>query len=196
MSAHEPAENTTRSDAVAWVEAHGDALYRYAVLRVRDADAAEDLVQETFLAALRGQAGFEGRSSERTWLIGILRRKIVDLVRERTKRQEQVDGVTAAGDAGGSFDAEGHWRQMPAKWPADPLRALQSREFWGVFERCLSRLPANLAETFCLRELDDLDSAELCKVLEISSSNMWTRLHRARMLLRQCLEQNWFADRK
>ena len=196
MAARQPNPSERESDPRLWVEAHGDSLFAYALARVRNRDAAEDLVQETFLAALRGRSEFEGRSSQRTWLISILRHKIVDHVRHQARERASSVGAADERDGADFFDENAHWRDMPAKWPADPRQTLEQAEFWAGFEQCLTRLPAGLADTFCLRELEGLDNAELCKLLEISSSNLWTRLHRARMLLRQCLEQNWFTDER
>ena len=183
-----------------WVDRHGEALYRYALLRLRSPELAADAVQETFLDALRARETFAGRSSERTWLVGILRHKILDHVRRavRDRERRRAPGLVA-GAADGSapepeFDRRGHWRASPADWRADPGRQLESREFWDAFAACLAKLPPVLADAFFLRELDGLDADHVRSVLDITAANLWTRLHRARSLLRRCLESGGFES--
>ena len=178
------------SDPSQWVDAHGDALYRYALPRVRDAATADDLVQETFLAALSARGTFAGRASDRTWFVAILRRKIVDHLRAVDRRGARE---TSGGEAEEMFDKAGRWSAMPRGWPKDPKAVLLDREFWDVFQECVSQMPAALAQTFVLREVNRASSDDLCKILSISPSNLWTRLHRARLLLRRCLESHWFS---
>ena len=179
-------------DPETWVDRYGNILYRYAILRLRATDLAADVVQETFLQALRVRHSFQGRSSEQTWLVGILRHKIIDQLR-KSGRETLVQGDSMSGDSGGQpFDARGHWKVAPGSWGSDPSLEVESREFWDVFGRCLARLPQGLADAFFLRELDDLAADEVQRTLGITPANFWKRLHRARMLLRRCLESNWF----
>lgn len=181
-------------DPGGWVDRHGDLLYRYAVLRLRSPDLAADVVQETFLEALRARASFSGRSTERTWLVGILKHKIVDHFRRSGRRQSLENGQHAPdAPARADFDRRGHWRVGPASWVGDPSRDLEKREFWDAFSVCLSRLPPGLADAFFLRELDGLGADEVGQLLGITPANLWTRLHRARSLLRRCLESGWFG---
>jgi RNA polymerase sigma-70 factor (ECF subfamily) len=181
------------TDPEEWVDRYGDGLYRYALLRLRSPDLAADVVQETFLEALRARGSFAGRSSEWTWLVGILRHKVIDQLR-RARRAAAV-GVDGSDEsrAGAPFDRRGHWRIGPAEWGGDPTRELENREFWDVFRGCLSRLPRALADAFFLRELDGLEPEVVRELLGITPANLWQRLHRARMLLRQCLESGWFG---
>jgi RNA polymerase sigma-70 factor (ECF subfamily) len=174
------------------VDEYADVLFRYALLRVRTPELAEELVQETFLAALRGRESYAGQSSEQTWLVGILRRKIVDHFRAAARMQSTVAADLAEPLLERSFDRKGHWKTVPAKWRYDPSPNVEDREFWAVFDDCVTKLPPPLADTFCLRELEELGTQEVCKILGISASNLWTMLHRARMQLRECLERNWF----
>ncbi len=184
---------TPASDPEEWLDLHGNVLFRYALSRVRTRDLAEELVQETFAAALQGRKQFSGRSSEQTWMIGILRRKIVDHIR-RSSRNVPVKGSDVVEQfMSNTFDSRGHWQTRPTNWPADPAGTLEQHEFWDLFDKCVSRLPASVTASFCLRELEQLSGDEVCKVLGISASNLWTQLHRARMLLRKCLELNWFT---
>lgn len=181
------------SDPASWVDRHGDALFRYALLRVRDAGLAEDLVQECFLAALDARTRFAGQSSERTWLIGILKRKVIDHLR-RAAQEHRLESLDPAGGAEEAFfDRRGHWTSAPSRWAGDPRKRMETREFWDVFQRCLVGLSQHLADAFLLRELDQLSSEEVCKVLNLSPTNLWARLHRARLGLRRCLEAHGFA---
>ena len=175
-----------------WVDRHGDLLYRFAIARVKDASVAEDLVQETFLAALHSRESFEGRSTERTWLIAILKHKIIDHIRKKLKEQttDRLENVAEADDA--SFSENGKWHLRPNKWSIDPGDVYQQKEFMETLYRCLGELPERLARAFALREIDDLSTEEICKALEITPTNSWVMLYRARMSLRRCLDQNWF----
>jgi RNA polymerase sigma-70 factor (ECF subfamily) len=179
------------TDPEGWVDRHGDCLYRYALLRLREPDRAADVVQETFVEALGTRGSFAARSSERTWLIGILRHKILD--RFRKAGRERAVALGEVDEA--SFDRRGHWTLRPALWSGDPLRDLETREFWDVFHQCLSRLPSGLAEAFYLREVEGMNAEDVQHVLGITPANLWTRLHRARSLLRQSLEIHWFGRR-
>jgi RNA polymerase sigma-70 factor (ECF subfamily) len=179
-------------DAELWVDRYGDSLYRYALLRLRNSELAADLVQETFLEALRAQDAFAGRSSERTWLIGILRHKILDHFRRSGREQAVASRVPPGAAAEPVFDDRGRWRRVPGRWAGEPSRALETREFWDALGHCLSRLPQGLADAFFLREVDDLGADEVQQILKINPATLWTRLYRARTLLRRCLEIGWF----
>ncbi len=173
-------------DPALWVDHFGDYLFRYALGRLRDRDAAEDLVQETFLAALRARGRFAGRSSPRTWLVGILKHKLLDAVRRRAADP----GPDAAADA--LFDRKGMWRVRPEEWGGDPRAALETEEFWAAFHVCLGRLPVRLADAFTLRELEGLAAEQVCAALDVSRGNLWVLMHRARLALWRCLDANWF----
>jgi RNA polymerase sigma-70 factor (ECF subfamily) len=169
---------------------------RVAQLQLRDSALAEDAVQDTIVAALAGQDGFSGKSSLRTWLTGILKHKIVDAIRRRQKEPMALAGLDDELDVDefdGLFRAGGAWESPPADW-GDPEGALGRRQFFDILELCLARLPKNTARVFVMREVMELSSEEICKELSITANNLWVILYRARMALRLCLEQNWFAD--
>ncbi len=182
------------SDPERWVEAYGDYLFKFALVRLRDTAKAEDAVQETFLAALRSGKSFEGRSAERTWLIGILKNKICDYFRKASRETSFTDLDFYADHEGEQFASSGSWVHDlgPHEWP-NPGEGLDNEEFWRAYRDCSSKLPKNVATVFKLREVDGVESKEICALLNISESNLWVMLHRARMALRRCLETNWFG---
>src|SRR5215472_3360793 len=161
-------------DPEGWVDRHGDVMFRYALRWLRSSEIAEELVQESFLEALRARNTYQGRSSERTWLVGILRHKLLDHDR-RSSRERRCDEREI------SYD--------------DVLeRCFERREFWMALTQCLRVLPPGLSDAFLLRELDGLESDIICENLQISPANLWQRLHRSRMLLRECLERLGFGE--
>ncbi len=195
------AAKKTTLDPARWLNEHGDYLYRYALMRVRDGAAAEDLLQETLLAAMGSYHNHEGRSSERTWLVGIMRHKVVDYFR-RLARTPEFQLSNEEGNDLDWFESEGAWRghwredQAPVSWPVDAVKLLESREFWETFDRCLARLSPQMAIVFTLREIDGLSSEEICEILDVTQNNLWVILHRGRAKLRHFLEAEWFSGRK
>jgi RNA polymerase sigma-70 factor (ECF subfamily) len=183
-------------DPAHWLDQHGDYLYRYALMRVRDSAIAEDILQETLLAAFSSSENHAGRSSERTWLVGIMKHKVVDYFR-RLGRMTQFQ-LTTDDEESESFENSGpwlgHWRedQAPVSWPVDAATVLESREFWETFDQCLSRLPQQTAIAFTLREIDGLSANEICEILQITPNNLFVILHRGRAKLRHLLETEWF----
>ena len=185
---------TAPEDFRAQLETLRPYLLRYASLQLRDAAAAEDAVQEALLAALAGQASFAGRANLRTWLTGILKHKIVDAIRRQAREPVvQEPGEDLEGSEG-LFDGRGHWAERPADW-GDPDGALEQAQFVRALELCLARLPARTAQAFMMREHLGLDTSEICKELEITPTHCWVLLYRARMVLRECLQQTWFEKR-
>jgi RNA polymerase sigma-70 factor (ECF subfamily) len=184
-----------KRDPSVWVDQYGDYLFRYAMLRLRDRPAAEDLVQETFLAALKNRESFAGGSSETTWLVGILKHKIADHFRRQARESPAEDGDLREQPDPSPFDRSGHWESGPADWGGNPADLFRQKEFLEQFTECLSGLSPNQANAFTLREIDGADTGEICKVLNVTETNLWVILHRARMLLRRCLETRWFAGR-
>lgn len=180
------------------IESHRSYLVRYALSQLRDAQLAEETVQEALLAALEGVRSFDGRSSLRTWLTSILRFKIIDAQRRAVKERAHMElreEITAAEDEGWMddlFDETGHWRTAPAAW-GNPEAALDQRRFWEAFETCLSGLPAGAGRVFFRREVLGDETAAICTDEGITANNCWVILHRARLSLRACLERNWFG---
>ncbi len=176
-----------------WVDSYGDFLYRFALSRVKDPSIAEDLVQETFLAALRARENFKGRSTGRTWLIAILKHKIVDHIRKKIREPstDKIETLTDVSDP--DFDERGQWQIRPGKWAVNPGNLYEQKEFLNVLYRCLAELPERLAEAFVKREINGLSTDEVCKELGITATNSWVMLYRARMSLRRCLENRWLS---
>lgn len=188
----EASNRTSSTAAEAWLKDHGDTLYRYAMQRVRNADVAEDLVQETLLAALVSSDGFSGRSAEQTWLIGILKHKLIDYIRKSSRQRQLTE--PQCDDNLDLFDKHGHWKMRVSRWRCDPHQTIENAEFQKVLASCLSKLPPRTAHVFWLHEAESMSSNELCKELEISPTNVWTMLHRARLGLQRCLSLNWFES--
>ena len=165
-------------------------LLRYASLQLRDSHTAEDAVQETLLAALAGEATFQGRANLRTWLTGILKHKIIDAIRRSTREATLLpEADTSEFDA--LFDESGHWIEPPAAW-TDPDASLEQKRFFAALEACLQKLPQKIAHAFLMREHLGLETGEICKELAITPTHCWVLLYRARMALRECLEKDWF----
>lgn len=193
-----PAERRVGNERERELEAMRADLLRFARLQLRDAALAEDVVQDSLLAALSGAAGFASRSSFKTWVFSILRNKIVDAIRGRSREVSMAqvfgDSEEVADVEGDFFEPGGHWRAeaAPAAWQ-DPEQSFEQARFWAIFEACLEHLPAKTARVFMMREFLGFDTEEICKELGLTSSNCWVVLHRARLGLRACLDRNWFA---
>ena len=186
-------------DPTAWVDEHGDYLFRYAMMRLRDESRAEDAVQETLLAAIQSLPSYTGKATERTWLTGILKHKIVDQYRKTAKEQAlETDDGELLSEVERFFERDdvwnGHWNNklQPHEWNMSPEATYQEAEFFAVFQNCLSKMPDRVAGVFMLREMDGLESSEICEILSVSTSNFWVMMHRARLALRRCIEVNWF----
>ena len=181
QESHPPNRNRQEEDPVHWVAEHGDRLYRYAFIRTGNREIAEDLVQETFLAATRGRAEFRGECSTATWLTSILQRKVADHFRAAC-RQPNVSLDVRESDV-----AENDWR-------IDPTKVAQDREFWEMFMQCVRELPETLASAYVLRDIEGEPPKIICEILEISPTNLSMRLRRARLAMRDMLERRWFTD--
>ncbi len=181
-------ENSPKINPDAWVDQYGDALYSFALARVNNKQTAEDIVQETFLAAVKSQDRFKGQSSEKTWLFGILKHKVIDHYRKYKSIVTSKDDLRELDNMDRFFKTDGSWQMRPADWRADPEKSQTVREALNHFYQCLSGLPLKTADVFVFREIDGLSTKEICKKLDITPSNCWVILYRARVLLRTCLE--------
>ncbi|NOY51616.1 MAG: sigma-70 family RNA polymerase sigma factor [Chlorobi bacterium] len=175
-----------------WVEKHGDYLYNYAYSRVQSKETAEDLVQETFVSAIRAVDSFRGDSNEITWLIAILKRKIIDYYRKQSRKKE-----TAISHFNTPFNNEGHltghWinERVPKNWDVKYSDPMRQTEFIFILEMCLSALPAKWKTVFVLKVMEELKTEQVCKEVGIKPSNVWVILHRAKLQLRECIEKRW-----
>jgi len=179
------------ADFALQVETLRPQLLRFARTQLRNDAWAEDAVSESVLAALERPQAFAGQSQLKSWLVGILKHKLVDQLRRHLR-----EATTLVGDDGVDFDddlflPDGHWREAPRDW-GDPAAALHRVEFFEVLQACCDHLPPVQARVFMMREWLELDSTEICRELEITTSNLWVLLHRARLRLRDCLQTRWF----
>jgi len=180
-----------------WVDSYSDQLFRYALSRVSDREKAEDLVQDTFVAALKAKDNFKGNSTEKTWLYSILRNKIIDTYRSKHKNDfvhlDQSDN-TEIEDL--FFTKNNRWNanKQPSDWDRNAQDEMITEEFYHALQNCTDKLPVKQADAFRMKFLEDLPSDEICKVLDISSSNYWVIIHRAKLVLRDCLDKNWVSQ--
>ena len=176
-----------------WLNLYGDVLYRYGLARVRDPEMAEDLVQETLLAALKAKENFAGQASEKTWLIGILKHKMIDYFRKASREKTQgFDEQFVVDDENEDyFDKQGSWKVDFSSW-SKPDKSMEQEQFMTTLQDCISHLPPKMAQLFVLREFDGMKSEEICELMSISTlNNFWVMLSRVRVKLRHCLDINW-----
>lgn len=198
----QPSRTTAAANAANWLGEHGDHLFRFAMVRVGDAEAAEDLVQDTLLAALAGQGSFEGRSMVRTWLIGILKRKIADHRRRTLGRPQEKQAAGFPSDEALAqwvemqFNRRGIWKSVVGRWGPDPRTDAERDELRQALEDCLDKLPPRAAEVFLLTERGECSADRISKIHGLSTTNIGVILFRARVALRHCLEINWFGHKQ
>lgn len=191
------AEYTLEPDK--WVERYADALYSFALARINKREVVEDLVQDTFLSGWKARDTFQHNASEKTWLISILKRKIIDHYRKKSTQNElnTLDADKTGDSSNDFFDAngkyEGHWADgaAPQEWKNNPETQVETDEFNAVLNGCIGKLPEKAAAVFTLKNIDGLESKEICKELDITPSNYWILMHRAKLELRKCMEKNW-----
>ena len=196
----EPTSN--RLEPEQWIERYSDYLYSYAYIRLRKEEVAQDLVQDTFFSALKAKDTFLHNASEKTWLVSILKRKIIDYYRKKSTQNELniLDKPTEGGDGTmnhffeNSAAKQGHWASgaTPDTWGKTFETSVESEEFYDILKRCITKLPEKTAAAFTMKNMDDLDTEEICKELNITPSNYWVMMHRAKLMLRECMEKNWF----
>lgn len=184
----------TASDFALQVESLRPQLLRFARGQLRNDAWAEDAVSETLLAALEKPGAFAGQSQLKTWLVGVLKHKLVDQLRRHAREATALTDEDAQDIDDGLFNETGHWRAAPVDW-GDPEAALSRREFFDVLEICCEKLPPTQGRVFMMREWLELGTEEICKELAITPTNLWVLLHRARQRLRECLQLSWFDAR-
>jgi RNA polymerase sigma-70 factor (TIGR02943 family) len=193
VSRNLPALEDVDALATKWVENHGDYLFNFAVGQVRDPNAAEDIVQDTLLAALKSRNTFRGRSSERTWLVAILRHKICDHLRKTCRERASLVDSSNTQHESAAFDECFCWIHQVAAESALPSRHIELAEFREHLEKALGELPPRVAQVFRLYAVEERPSQEVCDRLDISKNNLWVMLHRARRQLRDKLDAWWHA---
>ena len=192
--AAESTDNEVLIDPERWVDDYGDYLYRYAFSRLRNSSAAEEVVQDTFLAGIRFQSRYTGQGAERAWLLGILKRKIIDYIRKRNRYDRDGSYEDDGNDPSEwLFDRNGNWKEG-ALSSMPPDQQVEQGEVWDVVRGCLKNLPQGQADVFTLSVMEDMSSEDICKELGITPSNLWVRLHRARLALANCVGSQWFHD--
>jgi RNA polymerase sigma-70 factor, ECF subfamily len=187
--------NDHKLDSSMWVDRYGDIMYRYTLLRVKDVDSAEEIVQNTFLAAVQAQSSFAGLSTEKSWLFGILKHKIMDHFRAQ-KRLLSFNVSDNDDSTENEYESSGHWKIFPKDWGLDPEKAAENNELARHLRRCLDALPKKTRQIFIMKEVDGLDSTQICNEFDIKPTNLWVILHRARNHLKQCLETHWLSNRE
>jgi len=182
-------------DPHAWLNKHGDYLYRYAMSRLHNEEQASDLLQETLLAGWKGYDKFTGQSTIRTWLVGILKHKIIDFIR-REIRDRKLSEAVENDPTSVYFNENGSWSEAPNAWKDNPEELCQSEQFHTVLESCIDRLPEKQQLVFRMRDITGDDTDSVCKSCDITPTHLHVLLHRARLALRKCLEINWFGQGK
>ncbi|MCB0806850.1 MAG: sigma-70 family RNA polymerase sigma factor [Bacteroidales bacterium] len=185
-------EKKYHAEITSLFQEYADYLFNYAITRVNDQETAEDLVQETFISALKNYGSFQNKSKASTWLTAILKNKIIDLYRKKVReyRQESLDDLTRFEDF---FDEKGHWKKdaLPSDWKVSTDRLVEQKEFYDILQLCLTRLSELQRIAFVMKHMDDARTEEICKELDITASNYWVIVHRAKLQLRQCIEKHW-----
>ena len=177
-----------------WAQRYGDYLFKYALYRTGNPEAAEDVVQETFVAALKGLDTFQGKSMESTWLTGILKHKIADYYRDLNKKGAETEYDAITGQEQEESEDGNYLDKRSEPWSINPSKRLEQVEFLKVLDRCMLELTEKQYDAFTMRELDELTTSEICRRLNISESNFWVMLHRARNRLKTCLKVNWLDN--
>lgn len=176
-----------------WIDNYADYLFNYAISRVNNSDLAKDLVQETFFAGLKSAKNFQGKASERTWLVSILKRKIIDHYRKINSKKGQAEVRMNFYNDG---ENEGNWleERVPQSWDNASEKSIETAELSEQIEACIENLPEKYAMVFRMKTIQEFATEDICKELEITASNLWVMIHRARTQLRKCMEDNWFNN--
>ena len=174
-----------------WIDNYADYMYNYAIVRVNDSDLAKDLVQDTFFAGLKSAKNFQGKSTERTWLVSILKRKIIDHYRKINSKKGKAEVRMNFYEDG---ENEGNWieERVPQSWNNQSEKSIENQELKTQLESCIDALPEKYGMVFRMKTIQEFETEEICKELDITASNLWVIIHRARTQLRKCMEDNWF----
>lgn len=173
-----------------WIDLYSDYLYNYTITRVSSRDVAQDLVQDTFLAALKSMKNFKGEANERTWLISILKRKIIDHYRKINSTKGKAEVRIAYNN---NIETEGDWLEERVADPYDKTAedALRNSELADAINECLAKLPEKQAQVFKMKTIQGFETEVICNALNITASNLWVTIHRARKAMAHCLKENW-----
>ncbi|MGZ0017593.1 sigma-70 family RNA polymerase sigma factor [Yeosuana sp. AK3] len=174
-----------------WIDLYADYLFNYTISRVNDREIAQDLVQDTFLAALKSMKNFKGEANERTWLISILKRKIIDYYRKINSNKGKAEiRITSNNDS----ETDGDWLEERVADPLDKTAedTMQNTELGEAIFNCLAKLPEKQAEVFRMKTIEGIETEDICNELNITASNLWVIIHRARTAMASCLKENWF----
>lgn len=180
-------------DTSKWIDKYADYMYNYAIVRVNNEHIAKDLVQETFFAGLKSAKNFQGKSTERTWLISILKRKIIDYYRKINSKKGKAEVRINFYEDG---ENEGNWieERVPQSWQNTSDKNIENEELKSQLDKCINGLPEKYAMVFRMKTIQEFETEEICNSLNITSSNLWVMIHRARTQLRKCMEDNWFNN--
>ncbi|MFW1774551.1 RNA polymerase factor sigma-70 [Acinetobacter seifertii] len=170
-------------------------MIKFAFLQLSSLPQAEDVVQEALTSAFQNLDSFKGRAAFKTWVFAILKNKIIDVVRQKSRlvaMSELFKDEESELSVDKLFDVSGHWHkyEAPQAWQS-PEEMMEHSDFWIIFEACLDHLPAKYAQVFMMREVVELSSNEICSKLELSISNFNVLMYRSRTRLRECLENKW-----
>jgi len=185
-------QDRLNSNPAEWLDEYGDLMFRYAYLQLKSREKAEDAVQDAMFSAYRARESFEGKSSIKTWLMSILRNKIIDIVRK--DKRDRLVGVDSYDDpiVSANFNSIGIWSKWLKSWGSSPEELCEHKGFLEQVGSCMESLPDNLRQVFILRNVDGLSTEEICETLEITPNNLWVMLYRSRLRMRECLDKNWF----
>lgn len=179
-----------RIDPTKWIDNYADYLFNYTITRIKDREVARDIVQETFFAGLKSQDNFKGEASERTWLVSILKRKIIDHYRKINSNKGKAEVKV---NFNNEYDNEGDWLEKSVEdLDGNAESAIENKELGLAIHGCLEKLPAKQAQIFKMKTIEGYDTSAICNELNITASNLWVIIHRARTSLAGCLKQNWF----
>lgn len=189
-----PPINTKTLQPDRWLDAHGDYLYRYALSKTGQPEVAQDIVQETLLAAWRGRGEYKGQAHERSWLLGICRNKTADYFRQTKQNDIPLQSDTDEAMTGDAFFAQdGSWKNPSAVWINDPLHDAEASAFWDSLQHCMSRLSEQQREAFTLSTLSGLSTSEASGLLGTTTNHFYVLIHRSKLSLAKCLSAIWFG---